>query len=80
MPARGRTKVRAARQAILLLLLTVAAIDSVGIDIADVLVMKPVFGIVSPRHDIDQSGGPINIADVLGLKPFFGGGCLRGAS
>ncbi len=49
--------------------------ESNGINIVDVLQLKPVFGLPSARHDLDASGGNINIVDVLALKPFFGAAC-----
>ena len=45
------------------------------ITIVDVLQLKPVFGTISPRHDINGTGGNIDIVDVLQLKPVFGNKC-----
>jgi hypothetical protein len=55
--------------------------NSRGINISDVLALKPIFGSVaglarySQRGDLDASGG-INISDVLALKPVFGSDCI----
>ncbi len=49
--------------------------DSRAIDIIDVLALKPVFGAISVRHDLDASGGTVNILDVLALKPVFNKSC-----
>ncbi|MCH7484470.1 MAG: thrombospondin type 3 repeat-containing protein [Chloroflexi bacterium] len=50
--------------------------DNKAVDIVDVLALKPVFGAISVRHDLDASGGPVNIVDVLAIKPVFGAGCV----
>jgi hypothetical protein len=53
-------------------------VQSNGINISDVLALKPVFNSAVPptsaRFDLVVSGG-INISDVLALKPFFGDSC-----
>jgi hypothetical protein len=46
-----------------------------NVDILDVLQLKPVFGVVSARHDLNASGGGIDILDVLQLKPVFNALC-----
>lgn len=53
-------------------------VESNGINISDVLALKPVFGTSVPptsaRLDLVVSNS-INISDVLSLKPFFGATC-----
>jgi hypothetical protein len=50
-------------------------VETNGINISDVLAMKPVFGMAGPPRYNIVPAGTINISDVLALKPFFGKSC-----
>jgi hypothetical protein len=49
-------------------------VESNGVNISDVLSLKPVFGGSAARYDVVPSGS-VNISDVLALKGFFGDSC-----
>jgi len=44
-----------------------------AINFFDLVDFKNVFGVVSPLHDLNESGGPINFFDLVELKVVFGG-------